>query len=452
MDTCDSTRTTPTIKAMNWRSALEAVRVSDPMRVHGRVVGAVGLLIESQGPPAKLGELCLIERGRRETPLQVEVVGFRNGRTLLTPLGELTGVSPGSEVIPTRQTASVGVSDALLGRVLDGLGNPVDGKPALPIATRYPLNAEAPPALERPPLRTPLPLGVRAIDALLTCAYGQRIGIFAGSGVGKSTLMGMIARNTAAEVNVIALIGERGREVREFIEDSLGEEGLQRSVLVVATSDQPAIVRQKAAFTATAIAEYFRDQGKQVVLMMDSLTRLAMAQREIGLSAGEPPAARGYTPSVFALMPRLLERAGNSARGSITALYTVLVDGDDLNDPIADTARAILDGHIVLSRALTQQGHYPPIDVLASLSRVMPNIVAPEHLHAANRLRRMLAAYKEAEDLIAIGAYQQGANPLVDTSIARLDAIRAFLRQTRDEHPDFETTVQSLHALTDGVA
>ncbi|MCS6922847.1 MAG: type III secretion system ATPase SctN [Fimbriimonadales bacterium] len=436
------------ILGVNWQAAKEAVRNADAVRIHGRVVGAVGLLIEAQGPPAKLGELCLIERGRHETPLQVEVVGFRNGRTLLTPLGDLTGVAPGSEVIPTRQTASVGVSDALLGRVLDGLGNPVDGKPVPRIEARYPLLAEAPPALERPPVRTPLALGVRAIDGLLTCACGQRVGIFAGSGVGKSTLMGMIARNTTAEVNVIALIGERGREVREFIEDSLGEAGLQRSVLVVATSDQPAIVRQKAAFTATAIAEYFRDQGKQVLLMMDSLTRLAMAQREIGLSAGEPPAARGYTPSVFALMPRLLERAGNSARGSITALYTVLVDGDDLNDPIADTARAILDGHIVLSRTLSQQGHYPPIDVLASLSRVMPNVVAPEHMQAANRMRQLLAAYRDAEDLIAIGAYQQGANPLVDAALARLDAIRQFLRQTRHEQPRFEETLQRLLELT----
>lgn len=433
---------------MNWQAVKEAVRQADLVRVHGRVVGAVGLLIESQGPPAKLGEICLIERGRHSPPLPVEVVGFRNGRTLLTPLGDLAGVAPGSEVIPTRQTASVGVSEALLGRVLDGLGNPIDGKPAPKTEKRYPLIAEAPAALERPPLRSPVSMGIRAIDALLTCAYGQRIGIFAGSGVGKSTLMGMIARNTTAEVNVIALIGERGREVREFIEDSLGEVGLERSVLVVATSDQPAIVRQKAAFTATAIAEYFRDRGKQVLLMMDSLTRLAMAQREIGLSAGEPPAARGYTPSVFALMPRLLERAGNSATGSITGIYTVLVDGDDLNDPIADTARAILDGHIVLSRALTQQGHYPPIDVLASLSRVMPNIVAPEHLTAANRLRQLLAAYREAEDLIAIGAYQQGANPLVDTAVARIDAIRAFLRQSRDEQPDFQETLTQLYALT----
>lgn len=437
----------PTIWGVDWQVAKEAVRHADLVRVHGRVVGAVGLLIESQGPPAKLGEICLIERGRHAAPLPVEVVGFRNGRTLLTPLGELTGVAPGSEVIPTRQTASVGVSEALLGRVLDGLGNPIDGKPAPAPTARYPLLADAPAALERPPLRTPLPLGVRTIDALLTCAYGQRIGIFAGSGVGKSTLMGMIARNTAAEVSVIALIGERGREVREFIEDSLGEEGLQRAVLVVATSDQPAIVRQKAAFTATAIAEYFRDQGKQVVLMMDSLTRLAMAQREIGLSAGEPPAARGYTPSVFALLPRLLERAGRTATGSITGIYTVLVDGDDLNDPIADTARAILDGHIVLSRTLAQQGHYPPIDVLASLSRVMPNIAAPEHLQAANRLRQLLAAYRDAEDLIAIGAYQQGANPLVDEAVARLGAIRAFLQQSRNEHPTLEETLQQLYAL-----
>ncbi len=436
---------------MDWQAVREAVRRADTVRIHGRVMGAVGLLLEAQGPPARLGELCLIDRGRHEPPLPVEVVGFRNGRVLLTPLGELTGIAPGSEVIPTRQMASVGVSPALLGRILDGLGNPIDGKPAPPHETRYPLLAEAPPALERPPLRTPLPMGVRAIDAMLTCAQGQRVGIFAGSGVGKSTLMGMLARNSAAEVNVIALIGERGREVREFIEDSLGEAGLQRSVLVVATSDQPAIVRQKAAFTATAIAEYFRDQGKQVLLMMDSLTRLAMAQREIGLSAGEPPAARGYTPSVFALMPRLLERAGTNARGSITAFYTVLVDGDDLNDPIADTARAILDGHIVLSRTLTQQGHYPPIDVLASLSRVMPNIVAPEHLRAANQLRRLLAAYREAEDLIAIGAYQRGANPGVDAAMERIGAIRAFLRQAREESSPFEETLQRLYALVEGV-
>ncbi len=436
---------------MDWQRLREQVRRCDPIRINGRVRGAVGLMIESAGPPAKLGEVCLIERGRHEPPLPVEVVGFRNGLTLLMPMGALQGVAPGSEVIPMRQQASVAVGEALLGRVLDGLGNPMDGSPLPADMVRYPLNAEAPHALERPPLRTPLPLGVRAIDALLTCAQGQRIGIFAGSGVGKSTLMGMIARNSSAEVNVIALIGERGREVREFIEDSLGEEGLRRSVLVVATSDQPAIVRQKCAFTATAIAEYFRDQGKQVVLMMDSLTRLAMAQREIGLSAGEPPSSRGYTPSVFALMPRLLERAGNTTKGSITAIYTVLVDGDDMNDPIADNARAILDGHIVLLRALTQRGHYPPIDVLASLSRVMPNITTQEHHDAANRLRRMLSAYRDAEDLIMIGAYQKGTNPLVDKAVERMPQINAFLRQAIDERPAYEQTLQEMHLLTEGI-
>jgi flagellum-specific ATP synthase len=290
-------------------------------------------------------------------------------------------------------------------------------------------------------------MGIRAIDGLLTCARGQRVGIFAGSGVGKSTLLGMIARHASAQVNVIALIGERGREVREFIEQSLGEAGQQRSVLVVATSDQPAIVRQRAAFVATAIAEYFRDQGHDVLLMMDSLTRLAMAQREIGLAAGEPPSARGYTPSVFALMPRLLERAGNSPKGSITALYTVLVDADDMNDPIADTARAILDGHIVLSRTLTQRGHYPPIDILSSLSRVMPNIVAREHLQAANRLRQLIAAYRDAEDLVLIGAYQKGANPLVDFALERREAIERFLQQGVEEHTDFSQTVAQLLAL-----
>jgi flagellum-specific ATP synthase len=437
--------------AIDWRQLQERVRRCDSVRVNGRVMGAVGLMIESQGPPARLGEICLIERGRHTPPLPVEVVGFRHGRTLLMPLGPMEGVEPNSEVIPTRRSAEVGVGESLLGRVLDGLGNPIDGKPAPRCTQRYPLMAEAPSALERPPLRTPLPTGIRAIDALLTCAQGQRIGIFAGSGVGKSTLMGMLARHASAEVNVIALIGERGREVREFIEDSLGEEGLKRSVLVVATSDQPAIVRQKCAFTATAIAEYFRNQGKQVLLMMDSLTRLAMAQREIGLSAGEPPSARGYTPSVFALMPRLLERAGTSARGSITAFYTVLVDADDMNDPIADTARAILDGHIVLSRALTQRGHYPPIDVLASLSRVMPNIVAPEHQRRANLLRRMLAAYRDAEDLIMIGAYQKGTNPIVDIAAERMPAIRAFLQQTPAEHTPFEETLKQLMALTDDI-
>jgi flagellum-specific ATP synthase len=435
------------MEAPDWSGLIERVRQMDTIRISGRVMGARGLLIESVGPPAQLGELCAILRGRNATPLTAEVVGFQRGNLLLMPLGELTGVAVGSEVLPLRQQASVAVGDTLLGRILDGTGQPLDGKPIPPLSQRYALYREAPPALERPPLREPLPMGIRAIDGLLTCARGQRIGIFAGSGVGKSTLLGMIARHASAQVNVIALIGERGREVREFIEQSLGERGLQRSVLVVATSDQPAIVRQRAAFVATAIAEYFRDQGNDVLLMMDSLTRLAMAQREIGLAAGEPPSARGYTPSVFALMPRLLERAGNSAKGSITALYTVLVDADDMNDPIADTARAILDGHIVLSRALTQRGHYPPIDILSSLSRVMPNIVAQEHLQAANRLRQLMAAYRDAEDLILIGAYQKGANPLVDFALERREAIERFLQQGVEEHTDFSQTVAQLLAL-----
>jgi flagellum-specific ATP synthase len=433
--------------APDWSELIERVGRLDTIRISGRVMGARGLLIESVGPPAQLGELCAIVRGRNAPPLTAEVVGFQRGNLLLMPLGELTGVAIGSEVLPMRQQASVAVGDALLGRILDGTGQPLDGKPLPPMRQRYALYREAPPALERPPLREPLPMGIRAIDGLLTCARGQRVGIFAGSGVGKSTLLGMIARHASAQVNVIALIGERGREVREFIEQSLGEAGQQRSVLVVATSDQPAIVRQRAAFVATAIAEYFRDQGHDVLLMMDSLTRLAMAQREIGLAAGEPPSARGYTPSVFALMPRLLERAGNSPKGSITALYTVLVDADDMNDPIADTARAILDGHIVLSRTLTQRGHYPPIDILSSLSRVMPNIVAREHLQAANRLRQLIAAYRDAEDLVLIGAYQKGANPLVDFALERREAIERFLQQGVEEHTDFSQTVAQLLAL-----
>jgi len=431
----------------DWSALIARVRQLDTVRVSGRVVGATGLLVESQGPPARLGEICAIARGRNVSPLRAEVVGFRGGHLLLMPLGELSGVYAGSEVVPMRQQASVAVGDALLGRVLDAQGYPLDGKGLPVLKTRYALYREAPPVLERPPLREALPMGIRAIDALLTCARGQRVGIFAGSGVGKSTLLGMMARNSSADVNVIALIGERGREVREFIEHSLGEQGLRRSVLVVATSDQPAILRQRAAFTATAIAEYFRDQGREVLLMMDSLTRLAMAQREVGLAAGEPPSARGYTPSVFALMPRLLERAGNSAQGSITAFYTVLVDADDMNDPIADTVRAILDGHIVLSRALTQRGHYPPIDVLSSLSRVMPNIVSQAHLEAANRLRQLLAAYRDAEDLILIGAYQKGANPLVDLALERMDAIQQFLRQAVGERADFEETIAQLLTL-----
>jgi flagellum-specific ATP synthase len=431
----------------DWSRLSEQLGTLDPVKINGRVRMVVGLLIESVGPAARIGEICQIRYSRTKPSLIAEVIGFRDERVLLMPLGDASGIQPGSEVIPTRQIASVAVGESLMGRVLDGIGEPVDGKPLPALTERYPLHWEAPAALERPPLRTPLSLGVRVLDALLTCALGQRIGIFSGSGVGKSTLMGMIARNTSADVNVIALIGERGREVREFIEGSLGEEGLQRSVLVVATSDKPAIVRQRAALAATAIAEYFRNQGKDVLLMMDSLTRLAMAQREIGLAAGEPPAARGYTPSVFALMPSLLERAGTSSAGSITGIYTVLVDADDMNDPIADTARAILDGHIVLSRTLSEKGHYPPVDVLASLSRVMPNVVSPEHLQAASEIRRLLAAYRDAEDLIQIGAYQKGSNPVVDQAVERIETLHAFLKQSRDESPSFEETAAQLREV-----
>lgn len=432
----------------DWTEHIKRLHALDPVKINGRVRMVVGLLIESIGPPARVGEICAIRYSRTEPPLPAEVAGFRDEHVLLMPLSDASRIQPGSEVIPTRQVASVAVGEQLLGRVLDGIGEPIDGKPPLALLERYPIHREAPSALERPPLQTALSLGVRALDALLTCALGQRIGIFAGSGVGKSTLMGMIARSTSADVNVMALIGERGREVREFIEESLGEEGLQRSVIVVATSDKPAIVRRRAALTATAIAEYFRDQGKNVMLMMDSLTRLAMAQREIGLAAGEPPATRGYTPSVFALMPGLLERAGTSSQGSITGIYTVLIDADDMNDPIADTARAILDGHIVLSRTLAEKGHYPPIDVLASLSRVMPNVVTPEHRQAATELRKLLAAYRDAEDLIQIGAYQTGSNPVVDRAVERMNAVNEFLQQTREEHSDFEETVERLMEIS----
>ncbi|HXG24549.1 MAG TPA: FliI/YscN family ATPase, partial [Chthonomonadales bacterium] len=351
----------------------------DPVKTNGRVVQVIGLVIESVGPPAMIGEICEIRSDRQRPPIPAEVVGFRENRVLLMPLGVMEGIKPGSEVVALRKTQHVPVGDDLLGRVLDGLGNPMDGHGPIRSQARYPVNASPPNAMSRTRITEPLGMGVRAIDGCLTIGKGQRVGIFAGSGVGKSTLLGMLARNSEADVNVVALTGERGREVRDFIEESLGKEGLRRSVVIVATSDQPALVRIKAALVATAIAEYFRDQDKDVILMMDSLTRLAMAQREIGLAIGEPPTTRGYTPSVFALLPRLLERAGTGPRGSITGLYTVLVEGDDMNEPVADTARSILDGHIVLSRTLAQRNHYPAIDVLQSVSRIMPSVTTPEH-------------------------------------------------------------------------
>lgn len=423
--------------------AIERARTCRPVRYEGKVAQVIGLVVESFGPPASLGELAQIDGGEGRV-VPAEVVGFREDRLLLMPLGAMEGIKPGSPVIATGRQLYVNVSPDLLGRVLDGLGNPIDGKGPITRALRAPLEAPPPNPLTRQRIKTPLPLGVRAMDGLLTCGQGQRLGIFAGSGVGKSTLLGMIAREAKADLNVIALIGERGREVREFLERDLGEEGLARSVVVVATSDQPALQRLKGAFVATAIAEYFRDQGANVILMMDSVTRFAMAQREVGLAIGEPPATKGYTPSVYAMLPKLLERAGTAEKGAITALYTVLVEGDDTNEPIADTVRGILDGHVILSRDLAAQNHYPAIDVLNSVSRVMPEIATPEHLRAAGGLREMLAVYRDARDLVNIGAYQPGSNPQIDRALAVVPRIHAFLKQAVNESVPFDEAIAQL--------
>lgn len=418
------------------------------IRYSGRVSKLIGLTIESQGPAVNMGEICLIYPLKGKTPIISEVVGFKGETVLLMPLGEMGGIGPGSKVIATGESLQVEVGDGLLGRVLDGLGNPIDGLPKPILNKKYPVNNLPPNPLLRNRILEPVTLGVKAMDGLLTCGKGQRIGVFAGSGVGKSTLMGMIARNTQADVNVIGLIGERGREVREFIENDLGEEGLSRSVVVVSTSDKPALVRVMAALLATSIAEYFRDQGKDVILMMDSLTRFSMAQREIGLAVGEPPVTRGYTPSVFAVLPQLLERAGNSDKGSITGLYTVLVDRDDMNEPISDAVRGILDGHIVLSRKLATQGHFPAIDILESISRVMPNIISDEHMKASRNFKEILATYREAEDLINIGAYVKGTNPRIDYAIRKIDAFKEFLTQRVQENIGFDESLTRLLLIT----
>lgn len=428
---------------------IRAIQMTDPVQLVGWVEQVIGLTIESKGPKARSGELCIISTidGQK---IPAEVVGFRSDRMLLMPLGEMTGIGPGSRVVASGTTLQVGVGHGLLGRVLDGLGNPMDGLGPVDVTASYPTMSLPPNPFTRPRITEPLSLGVRTIDGLLTCGKGQRVGIFAGSGVGKSTLMGMIARNTAAEVNVVALIGERGREVRDFLERDLGPEGLARSVVVVATSDQPALVRLKGAFVATAIAEFFRDQGMDVMFLMDSVTRFAMAQREVGLAVGEPPATRGYTPSVFALLPRLLERSGRSEKGSITGFYTVLVDGDDTNEPITDAVRGILDGHIVLSRKLAHQGHYPAIDVLGSISRLMNEIVPEPQRMAANRLRSVLATYGEAEDLINIGAYVAGSNPQIDYARKMIDPVRQFLQQGVMEVSGYEETAATLQRIFAG--
>lgn len=418
------------------------------MNMIGKVVQIVGLVIECNGPNVSMGELCYVHSHFDDVePLPAEVVGFREGYVLLMPLGETKGIGPGCQVVSAQKVLQVKVGPELLGRVIDGLGNPIDGKGPILCQKEYPIQADPPAPLERPVIKDSLYVGVRAIDGLITMGQGQRIGIMAGSGVGKSTLLSMIARNTEADISVIALVGERGREVKEFIERDLGEEGLKRSVVVVATSDKPALVRIKGALTATAIAEYFRDRGRKVVLMMDSVTRFAMAQREVGLTVGEPPATRGYTPSVFALLPRLLERAGTSAKGSITGIYTVLVDGDDMNEPIADAVRSILDGHIVLSRNIAAQNHFPAIDVLASVSRVMSAVVPKEHMEANRKLRALMAVYKEAEDLIHIGAYVKGSSPKIDEAVQKIDAINDFLCQGVFEVQSFEETIQRLEGI-----
>jgi len=430
----------------HFDSYLDFIWASDSVRVYGKVTEVIGILIESNGPSASVGEVCRIEKGGRLV-CRAEVVGFRKDRTLLMPLGSIEGIHPGMTVAGTGRPLSVRIGDALLGRVLDGLGNPMDGKGPIRAASARSVFSAIPNPMTRQRINQVFETGVRAIDGLVTVGKGQRLGIFAGSGVGKSVLMGMLARNCRSDVNVIALIGERGREVLEFIERDLGEEGLKRSVLVVATSDQPALIRIKGALVAAAIAEHFRDQGKDVLFLADSVTRLAMAQREVGLAIGEPPASKGYTPSVFATLPQFLERAGTSDVGTITGLFTVLVDGDDMDEPIADAVRSILDGHLVLSRRLAHRNHYPAIDVLQSISRCMSDIVSKEHRAAAGKIKDSMAAYSESEDLIQIGAYAMGTNERIDRAIRLNAPITEFLRQARDNSTTLEETLKKLEAI-----
>jgi len=416
------------------------------IRFRGKVTQVVGLVIEGYCPDTAVGSLCAIHPHSGPS-IPAEVVGFRENKALLMPLGELRGVGLGSLISLRREKASLSVGPALLGRVINGLGEPIDDHGPIPPAEEYPIYATPVNPMKRTPIRQPLDLGIRAINGLLTCGEGQRVGIMAGSGVGKSTLLGMIARYTEADVNVIALIGERGRELREFIEKDLQEEGLKKSVVVVATSDQPPLVRMRGAYIATTIAEYFQSQGKRVLLMMDSATRFAMAMREVGLAIGEPPTTKGYTPSVFAALPRLLERTGNFVNGSITGLYTVLVEGDDFNEPVSDAMRSILDGHIVLSRDLAARTIYPPIDVLNSASRVMMDVTGRDQQQLANSFKELLATYRQAEDLINIGAYKAGSNPKIDRAIAKMDEMTAYLKQDIHHGQDFEGSLAILREM-----
>ena len=434
---------------IDFKKYYSALGTNDTLERAGRVTKIVGLAVEATGPPSKVGDVCEMYALNNERSVRAEIVGFRDGQTLLMPFGNLEGIGLGSYVVYTGKTLRVPVGRELVGRILAALGNPFDDLPEPKIEAWYPAENMPPNPLTRDRISEVLPLGVKAIDSMLTVGRGQRLGIFSGSGVGKSTLLGMMARYAVADVNVIVLVGERGREVRDFIERDLGEEGLRKSVLVIATSDQPALLRLKCAMTGTAVAEYFRDQGYKVLLLMDSLTRFAMAQREIGMAAGEPPVSRGFPPSVYAILPKLLERSGMSDKGSITGLYTVLVEGDDLNEPISDTVRGILDGHIVLSRAIANSNHYPPIDVLGSVSRVMPEIVTKEHLSEFGIIKNMIAVYREAEDLINIGAYKQGANPEIDKSVRLHNPIQTFLKQDMTESFTFEETLGMLKGIVD---
>lgn len=431
---------------MSRSTLLQRLDEIRPIKIHGRVCRAVGLTIEGTGPVTSIGQRCQIFSPAGDH-VEAEVVGFRDNRVLVMPLGEVRGIGPGSRLVYHPGSPSVKVGSELLGRVLDGLGHPLDGKGPVPSTASYPLFSPSFNPLHRARITKPLDLGIRAINGLLTCGQGQKIGIFAGSGVGKSVLLGMMCRQTAADVTVLALIGERGREVKEFIEKELGEEGLKRTVVIAATSDQPPLVRLRGAFIATAIAEYFRDQGQHVLLLMDSLTRVGYAQREVGLAVGEPPTSKGYPPSVFTVLPRLLERVGPTTSGSVTGLYTVLVEGDDLADPVADFVRTILDGHIVLSRDLASRAHFPAIDVLQSVSRVMPDIVEPSQMDSARALVELMSLYRNAEDLINLGAYRSGSNPRLDLAVAMMDPITQFLRQGIGDRADLAASLQGLDQL-----
>lgn len=435
----------PAIRLNRYFSCLDD---ACPVRANGQVTKVIGIVIEARGPISRLGTVCDIFTKENKKKIIAEVLGFRDNQVLMMPLEEIQGIGPGSRVVARKEKATLAVGPGLLGRVIDGLGNPIDGKGPVSVETEYPIYANAINPLLRRRINQPLDLGIRAIDGLLTVGCGQRMGVFSGSGIGKSVLLGMIARKTKADVNVIALIGERGREVNEFIQKELGPEGLQRSVIVVATSDRLPLIRMRGAFIATAIAEYFRDQGNHVNFMMDSVTRFAMAQREIGLALGEPPTTKGYTPSVFTLLPKLLERAGTSDnQGTITGLYAVLVEGDDPNEPIADALRSMLDGHINLTRDLAMQNHYPAIDVLTSISRVMDDIISPKHREYVNKLKNTLATYRKAEDLINIGAYVKGSNPKIDFAIDMIEKINAYLKQGIEENVSFEESIQQLEDL-----